>query len=69
MSETPIPNSLVEMPDELYERMEQLITNITNAPLHDYQRVFLLAYSRGYHDGYRAGYTDAENGHDERVPA
>jgi len=67
MSETPIPNRLVETPDELYERMEQLIANVTDAPIHDYQRLIRLAYSRGYHDGYRDGHTDAENGHDERV--
>ena len=66
MSETPVPNRLVETPKELYELLEHVASN-PNASLTDYQRLIRLAYSRGYHDGYRDGHTDAENGHDERV--
>ena len=65
MRNPPVPNRLVEVPDELYERMEQVVANATNAPIHDYQRIVRLAYSRGYRDGH----TDAESGHDERVRA
>ena len=69
MRQPPIPNRLVETPHELYEHMERLIENVTNAPLHDYQRLIRLAYSRGYQDGYRDGHNNAENDHDERVRA
>lgn len=69
MRNPPVPNRLVETPDELYELMEQIVANATDAPIHDYKRLIRLAYSRGYQDGYRDGHTDAENGHDERVRA
>jgi len=69
MSETPVPNRLVETPKELYELLEHVIASNPNASLTDYRRLIRLAYSSGYQDGYRDGHTDAENGHDERVRA
>lgn len=69
MRQPPVPNRLVEVPQDIYKFMERIVENNPNAALHDYQRLVLLAYSRGYRDGRRDGQTDAENGHDERVRA
>lgn len=62
---TPIPNRLVQTPDDVYERLDKVLKDE-----HKRMRALLrMAYGRGYMDGYRDGHTDAENGHDERVRA
>ena len=62
---TPIPNRLVEVPQELYDHMDKVEQDERRRMV----RVLRMAYGRGYMDGYRDGPTDAENGHDERVRA
>lgn len=67
---TPIPNRLTDVPKELYDRLDDVLSNDKNYDQY-IQRKRLrslvgLAYKQGYTDGYRDGHTDAENGHDER---
>ena len=62
---TPIPNRLVEVPQELYDHMDKIEQDERRRMV----RVLRMAYGRGYMDGYRDGHADAENGHDERVRA
>lgn len=51
MRQPPVPNRLVEVPPDIYKFMERIVENTPNAALHDYQRLVILAYSRGYRDG------------------
>ena len=64
---TPIPNRLVQVPDDLYEHLDRALEGYD--PRKTVRKVLRMAYGRGYMDGYRDGHTDAENGHDERVRA
>lgn len=64
---TPIPNRLVQVPDDLYEHLDRALEGYD--PRKTVRKVMRMAYGRGYMDGYRDGHTDAENGHDERVRA
>lgn len=64
---TPIPNRLVQVPDDLYEHLDRALKGYD--PRKMARAVLRMAYGRGYMDGYRDGHTDAENGHDERVRA
>ena len=71
MSDTRIPNRLIQVPSLLCKFMEDVIANREGyrqtAQEMRIKRVLRIAYREGYHDGYRDGHTDAENGHDERV--
>lgn len=73
MSETPVPNRLVDVPPGLYEMVEEVLVNRQNynqaVQIKRLKKCVGIAYREGYMDGYRDGHTDAENGHDERVVA
>ena len=64
----PVPNRFVEVPQHIYDIMEQSLGDVDHVR-HRMASVVRLAYSKGYQDGCRDGHTDAENGHDERVRA
>ena len=64
---TPIPNRLVQVPDDLSEHLDMVLEG--HDPRKMARAVLRMAYRRGYMDGYRDGHADAENGHDERVRA
>ena len=73
MRQPPIPNRLAEVPQDLYEMVEQVLRNEHNCnqavQVKHLKKVVGIAYRYGYTDGYRDGHADAENGHDERVRA
>lgn len=73
MRQPPIPNRLGTVPQDLYERVEQVLANEHNynqaVQIKRLKKTVGIAYREGYMDGYRDGHTDAENGHDERVRA
>ncbi len=67
MSSEYVPNRLGIVPKELYEYIEDALSErYKEEPLKAARRVVEMAYLDGYMDGYRDGHTDAENGHDER---
>ena len=67
MTFSPIPNRLVSVPDEFYDRLDEVLDDGQGHERKRLRAVLRMAYGRGYTDGYRDGHTDAENGHDERV--
>ena len=64
-----VPNRLVQVDDDLLEKVEMVLYDGKGYRLKRLRAVVRMAYLRGYCDGYRDGHTDAENGHDERVRA
>lgn len=58
-------NRLVQVPSELYERMDMALESEDHVR-YMMLRVIRSAYFRGYMDGYKNGHKDAEEGYDER---
>lgn len=71
MRHPPVPNRLAVVPQDLYDRLEQVIANergySREVQVKMLKNAVGMAYRSGYMDGYRDGHTDAENGHDERI--
>ena len=73
MTNQPMPNRLVAVPNDLYKQLENVLANEGNynqaKQIKRLKEVVGFAYRDGYMDGYFDGHTDAEDGHDERVSA
>ena len=67
MSETPVPNRLVEVPKSLYEYLDRAWAGEEEYEHFRIKKVLAIAYRCGYTDGYRDGHDDAKSGHDEGV--